>query len=323
MDIMGFTWGLPLWFDMWLAGMGVGGFIVAFLINYFSGGAHKNLLRLSVYAGAPLAIIGVILVIIELGTSIWFWHLFTAFKVEAVMSMGIWALTAWITISFMLMAIWVLEGDGERNPSAYKYNIAGLMRKVSGPLGWINLVFAVLVISYPAVLIGATAQPIWASTMLFPAVVVASAICTGLALLVLLSMLINAINKGGSSMLHSVVKWLFGSADWEISTETIGKLAKTLVWALGIDIVIMAGYAIWLGIASGDALSILMTGTLALPFWLAVVLLGIVMPLVLLLLKRGEGMVTRASSGIIALASICVVLGGLALRIVTTISGQL
>lgn len=317
------AWGSLLWFDMWLAGMAGGAYIVAFLVNHFSGGSHKNLVRLALYAGVPLAMVGVLLVIIELGHPIWFWHLFTAFKPEAVMSMGIWSLTAWIIVSLIMMATWIIEGDADRDPTAYSFDMAGLMRKISAPLGWINLILAILVISYPAVLFAATSQPLWSSTFLFPAVFVASAICTGLALVILLAMVINAVNKSTSRMLNSAVEWLFGSTGWQISRKSIGFLAKGLIVMLVIDIAIMAGYAIWLSISAGEALGLLVTGALALPFWVAVVLLGVVVPLALLVINRGERLTVKTSSAVIAMSAVFVLLGGLALRIVITIGGQL
>ena len=88
------SWNIPLWFDIWLAGMAGGAYLVALLANLYSGGTQRNLLRLAVYTGVPLAIIGVLLLVIDLGTPIWFWHLFTSFLPVAVMSMGTWTLMA-------------------------------------------------------------------------------------------------------------------------------------------------------------------------------------------------------------------------------------
>ena len=73
------AWQWPIWIDLWAAGMAGGAYLVAFLAYRLSGGKYKNMFRLAVYAGVPLAVIGVLLLIIDLGTPIWFWHLFTSF----------------------------------------------------------------------------------------------------------------------------------------------------------------------------------------------------------------------------------------------------
>ncbi len=315
------SWNIPLWFDIWLAGMAGGAYLVAFLAHQYGGSAYRNLFRLSVYTGVPLAIIGVLLLVIDLGTPIWFWHLFGNFLPVAVMSMGTWVLVAFLVIAFVMMIMWVIEGDGARNPDAYKGNMPNMARRISGLLAWINLIFAVLLITYPGALLASTSQPIWSSTILLPALFVASAAATGVALLILMAFIMNAINKSSSTILNSTVKWLFGSTDWQISTASIGQLAKSLIGIVTVQAVILIGYIIWLNASgtagSSEALSLLTTGTLAIPFWIAIVGIGIALPLLMLLTNWG-----KATLVILTSAS-CVLLGGLALRAVMIVGGQL
>ena len=313
-------WNIPLWFDIWLAGMAGGAYLVAFLADRYSGGAHKNLFRLAVYTGVPLAIIGVLLLVIDLGTPIWFWHLFTSFLPVAVMSMGTWILVAFLIVAFVMMIMWVIEGDATRSASAYSGNMSGIARRISGFLSWINVIFAVLLISYPGVLLASTSQPIWSNTLLMPALFVASAAGTGVALLMLMALLMNAVNKSSSSMLNSTVKWLFGSTGWQISRETMGQLSKALLGMIIVEALVLVGYVIWLavtGTSGVEALSLLTTGTLAIPFWVVIVGIGLIIPLMLLLTKRAKAtlFVTTSAS--------CVLLGGLALRAIMIVGGQL
>ena len=313
-------WNIPLWFDIWLAGMAGGAYLVAFLADRYSGGNHKNLFRLAVYTGVPLAIIGVLLLVIDLGTPIWFWHLFTSFLPVAVMSMGTWILVAFLIVAFVMMIMWVIEGDATRSASAYSGNMSGMARRISGFLSWINVIFAVLLISYPGVLLASTSQPIWSNTLLMPALFVASAAGTGVALLMLMALLMNAVNKSSSSMLNSTVKWLFGSTGWQISRETMGQLSKALLGMIIVEALVLVGYVIWLavtGTSGVEALSLLTTGTLAIPFWVVIVGIGLIIPLMLLLTKRAKAtlFVTTSAS--------CVLLGGLALRAIMIVGGQL
>lgn len=313
-------WNIPLWFDLWLAGMAGGAYLVAFLADRYSGGAHKNLFRLSVYTGVPLAIIGVFLLIVDLGNPLWSWHLFTQFNVTSVMSMGTWILMAWVLIALVMMATWWFENRASEQT-------ARNLRRISGPLSWVNLIFAVLLMTYTGALLASSNQPIWSSTLLLPALFVASALCTGVALLIIMALVINAVNNSSSAKLHSVVKWLFGYTGWTISSETIGQLAKALVWVISIELVVMAGYAIWLSISTvsgaGEALSLLTIGTLAIPFWVVVVLIGLLIPLALLITNRGKALAAKAALNIVVASATCVLLGGLALRAVMIVGGQL
>lgn len=314
------SWNIPLWFDIWFAGMAGGAYLVAFLADRYSGGANGNLLRLAVYTGVPLAIIGVLLLVIDLGTPIWFWHLFTGFLPVAVMSMGTWILVAFLIIAFMMMILWVIEGDMNRNTAKYSSNMSATVRRLSGLFSWINVIFAVLLITYPGVLLASTSQPLWSNTYLLPAIFVASAAATGVALLLLMAMLVNGVNAGSSSMLNSTIRWLFGSNDWQISGETMRQLPRALLGIIIVQAIVLVGYIIWLaatGTAGGEALSLLTTGTLAIPFWLVIVGIGLVIPLVLLLISR-----ERATFAVLISAS-CVLLGGLALRAIMIVGGQL
>lgn len=314
------SWNIPLWFDIWLAGMAGGAYLVAFLADRYSGGAHKNLFRLAVYTGVPLAIIGVLLLVIDLGTPIWFWHLFTGFLPVAVMSMGTWTLVAFLIIAFIMMILWVIEGDATRSAGAYSSGIPGMAQRASGLLGWINLIFAVLLITYPGALLAATSQPIWSNTLLVPALFVASAAATGVALLILMAMVMNAVNNSSSSALNSTVKWLFGSAGWQISRDTIVQLSKALLGIIVVEALVLVGYVIWLGVtgtSGSEALSLLATGTLAIPFWIVMVGIGLIVPLVLLLANREKATL------IVTTSASCVLLGGLALRAIMIVGGQL
>jgi len=314
------SWNIPLWFDIWLAGMAGGAYLVAFLADRYSGGAHKNLFRLAVYTGVPLAIIGVLLLVIDLGTPIWFWHLFTSFLPVAVMSMGTWTLVAFLIIAFIMMILWVIEGDATRSTGAYSSGMPGMAQRASGFLGWINLIFAVLLITYPGALLAATSQPIWSNTLLVPALFVASAAATGVALLILMAIVMNAVNNSSSSALNSTVKWLFGSAGWQISRDTIVQLSKALLGIIVVEALVLVGYIIWLGVtgtSGSEALSLLATGTLAIPFWIVMVGIGLIVPLVLLLANREKATL------IVMTSASCVLLGGLALRAIMIVGGQL
>ena len=227
---------------------------------------------------------------------------------------------AFLIIAFIMMVLWVVEGDVTRSADAYSSNMAGITRKGSNFLAWINLIFAILLITYPGVLLASTSQPIWSNTYLVPALFVASAAATGVALIILMAMLMNIVNNSSSSMLNSTVKWLFGSTDWQISKETMDQLSKSLLGVIIVEVLLLIVYIIWLGVtgtSGSEALSLLTTGTLAIPFWIVIVGIGLIIPLVLLLMNRAKATL------IVTTSASCVLLGGLALRAIMIVGGQL
>ncbi len=302
------SWNWQIWIDLWAAGMAGGAYLVAFLANKYSGGKYNNLFRLSVLTGVPLAIIGVILLIIDLGTPIWAWHLFVKFLPTAVMSMGTWILFTWIIIAFAMMIMWVVEWDSNRNPGKYSTGMVDFTKKLAGLLAWAGFIFAILLMTYTGVLLASTTQALWSSTWLLPSLFVASAIATGVALLIVMSMILNKVNEGSGS-------------GWTFSEDIISKLSSALTGVIAVEALILIGYAIWLAVggdAANEAFKMLISGDLAIAFWIAVVGVGLVIPLVLLMLTRG-----RSTLMVLAASSACVLLGGLALRAVMTVGGQL
>ena len=120
------TWGVPIWFDLWLAGIAGGTYSTAFLVDHFSGRGNKPLLRLATCLSIPLAVIGVLLLIIDLGNPSRFWHFLTQFKVLSPMSMGTWILLAWVVIAVMMVILWRIESNSGKETAR---------RLRRGPLG--------------------------------------------------------------------------------------------------------------------------------------------------------------------------------------------
>ena len=314
------AWGAPIWIYLWMAGMAGGAYLAAFLAERFTGVADRKLLRLATYVGVPLAVIGVLLLVVDLGQPIRFWHLFTQFKLISPMSMGTWILLAWVAIAIIMIIFWWVE-------NRLTEEVARSLRRTTGLLSWVNVVLAVLLIAYTGVLLAVSNQPLWASTVLLPALFVASAVSTGVALLILAAIAANAIGKGSLVELRMAANQLFGSTDWTIPNKTIERLAEADVAIIVIELVSLIGYAIWLAVSSmagaGEALGLLTTGVLAAPFWVGVVLLALLIPLGLDIANWGKALETKGVSRAILASATCVILGGLVLRAVITIGGQL
>ena len=314
------AWSAPIWIYLWMAGMAGGAYFAAFLAERFTGVVDRKLLRLATYVGVPLAIIGVLLLVVDLGSPLRFWHLFTQFKVISPMSMGTWVLLAWVAIAVIMIILWWVE-------NRLTAEVARSLRKLTGILAPVNFVLAVLLMAYTGVLLAVSNQPLWASTVLLPSLFVASAVSTGVALLILAAIAANAISKGSYVEMRMAANQLFGSTDWAIPNKTVARLAEADVVVIIVELVALVGYAIWLAASSmagaGEALGILTTGVLAAPFWVGVVLLALLIPLGLEIRNWGKEIETKGVWRAIVASSTCVILGGLILRAVITIGGQL
>ena len=108
-----------------------------------------------------------------------------------------------------------------------------------------------------------------------------------------------------------------------VANGTIGKLAEADAYVIGIELVVLIGLVIWLVISGAtDALGILAAGSMAVPFWVGVVFLALLIPLALDMRAHGkavEGGVART----VVTSSLSVIVGGLILRWVMTIGGQM
>jgi len=100
------TWEAPIWLYLWLAGMAGGACFATVLVNAFSRGAYRPLVRLGIYVGVPLAVIGVLLLVTDLGIPLRFWHLMLIFKPLSAMSMGTWILFFFVAAGIIAIIQW-------------------------------------------------------------------------------------------------------------------------------------------------------------------------------------------------------------------------
>jgi formate-dependent nitrite reductase membrane component NrfD len=314
------AWAAPIWIYLWMAGMAGGAYLAAFLAERFTGIKDNKLLRLASYVGVPLAVIGVLLLVVDLGQPIRFWHLFTQFKLISPMSMGTWVLLVWVAIAIIMIILWWVE-------KRLTEEVARSLRRTIGYLAWTNVIFSVLLIAYTGVLLAVSNQPLWASTVLLPSLFVVSAVSTGVALLVLAAIASNAISKGSLVEVRMVLNQLFGTTDWTIPNKMVERLAEADVVVIIIELAVLIGYAIWMAVSSmagaGEALGLLTTGVLAAPFWAGIVLLALLIPLGLEIMNWGKAIGSKGVLRALVISSTCVILGGLILRAVITIGGQL
>jgi polysulfide reductase chain C len=162
----------------------------------------------------------------------------------------------------------------------------GLKKLVRG----VGVPISLLVVAYPGVLLATTPNPVWESVFL-PVIFVGSAFSTGLALCILLLGLGREKTDSAMNKLQRINGGVL------------------LFQLLAIVIFILTG---------GGNLGVILSGSLAFLWWVVVLVLGVVVPLVVGLKSK-----VGASSGLANLMAFLVLLGGFFLRYVILIGGQM
>lgn len=312
------TWKWELVIYLWIAGIAGGAYFAAFLMNLFTRGKHELLPKVALFIGVPLVLVGSLLLVVDLGEQLRAWHLFTRFRPESPMSMGSWILLFYAVIGIVMIALWWAQSF---EPEEVRLTVISGLASVIRPaapvlrvLSWVALVLGVLLIAYTGVLLSATNQPLWAGVLLLPALFVASAISTGMALLVL------ALRTG----LGRVLDLLFGGEGRAVPAEALHPLGAASLILGVVELVVLIGYVVWLAYFStpvaASAVGILLVGPMSFLFWAGVVLVGLLVPLVLEFASvRGR----EALVGSMLASASLVLLGGLFLRAAVLLGGQM
>lgn len=185
-------WGFPVALYLFLGGLSAASHYISVLADLSGREKFKNVARAGAYAVFLPIAIGLIMLIIDLGRPLRFWHLF--FQVGPLHRGLVWkgspmSIGAWVLLLFTLFCgvlyplFWLAEERFAR--ASFLAALAGregLRRKV----GLIGLPFSIAVAAYTGVLLATSGQPVWADTPLLPVLFVLSATSTGLAAIMLM-----------------------------------------------------------------------------------------------------------------------------------------
>jgi formate-dependent nitrite reductase membrane component NrfD len=316
------TWTWPIIIYLWLAGIGGGAYAVTFLAHHLSGGEYGGARRVAAGLGIPGVVLGVILLLLDLGHPFRAWHLFVRFRPLSPMSVGSWLLLLWAAVASLLFLTWWAESLSERGVRGGWHRAVGLFRLLSpaaGVLDWVELALSILLATYTGVLLSSSSVPLWSSTRLLPALFVASALATGTALL-------NLAGALGSRHVGPPLMARLTRGAAAVGLVEILLLGGLLLWAADAPPPPMAYVA---GAAQSTvaspalpAVTALVSGALRLAFWLGVVGVGIVLPVgtEMALTIRG---IERPSRPLLALCTLMVLSGGFVLRAVIVLGGQM
>ena len=284
-------WGVPVALDLFLAGLGAGALFLAVAADLFGGRRYEKITRTGAVIAPWPVLLGVVLLVIDLGRPLRFWELlfrrgpgFLMVNLSSVMSIGVWLLSVFVMLSLVYVAL-VFFGW------AFTWG-----KKVRQGVGIIGLVISLLVAVYTGVLLAATANPLW-NTVLLPAVFSVSALATGIAAVILVlsfTHIYGARTRVGPS---------------------ISELEKINSRVISLELLIVALFVL-VGITS-PSMRMILGSAYGLLWWVGIIGLGLVVPLVF----GVRGKVRKPQTSVVVAA--LVLLGSFFLRYVILLGGQI
>ena len=273
-------WEIALYF--FFEGISAGSYVLCSIAQLTRPARYRDLIRSGRYLSFATMLACPPLLIADLGRPERFHHMLRIWKKTSPMNHGAWSLTGYGLISTLQLAlIW----PASRLPFG-----RGLLRFLQWILperlvSALGLPFALMMVSYPGVLLSTTANPVWSHTHFLGALFACSSMSNGAAALTLL----NA--RSGDHALHSTLSRF----------EDVSTLAEG------------AALGLYLGTA-GKAARPLFTGKQSKLFLIGAVGLGIVAPAIL---RRSGSSILRN-----VVAPLLTIAGGAALKWAITHAGQ-
>jgi len=284
-------WGWLIVWYFFFGGLAGGCYFIAVLIDLFGRPEDRALGRLGYYIALPCLIISAILLTLDLGRPLRFWHMLIAsntyqllFKPWSPMSVGSWALFIFGIFS-LLAFLSALAEDGQlQRPAAKSLRPPGALGSIIAAIGGL---FGFFVAGYTGVLLAVTNRPIWSDTPLLGMLFVVSAASISAALMILLA------QKSGRT------------------TPGLNALHRLDSWVVALEFVVLIAVMISLGPVFRAWLN-----AWGLLLFFGVIVLGMLVPLALYWRRQwfGDLNVTTAAAAVLA--------GGFILRLVIVFSAQ-
>jgi len=285
-------WSIPVY--LFLGGLSAG--ILFFAALYTILGKEKEMPTTVKWATfiAPVAIVvGLICLFIDLKHKAYFWQLYTIMRFESPMSWGAWVLLFISPVSIAWSASYLKElvpGWSWKYPILEKFE--KLFIEYRKYVAWLMIAQAVILGIYTGILLSAfNARPLWNTSLLGPLFLV-SGLSTGVATIMWMSK-----NKAERRLLSKIDLLLISIELFLIFRLFMGFLASSAVPI--------------------EAAELFLGGAFTVPFWVFVVLLGLIFPAVLEFLElRGYHIPAM-------IPSLLILIGGLVFRFIMVEAGQI
>jgi tetrathionate reductase subunit C len=280
------AFGLNIAIYFYLTGLSAGSFILSTLAYGFGMEKYKPLGRVGVVLATALLILAPFFLLFHLGAPYRAWHLFVYLNMESPIT--------WGTFLLILYPI---------NCIIYGYFMFKENWKLTRIYGLIGIPLAVSVHGYTGFILAfGKARALW-NTALMPILFLASAIVSGIALMILVC----------------IVKDRFFSKKKAIDKDLVLNLGKLLAWAIVFDLFLVGCDLLVLTISHSDAQAVaqlILRGEFSFMFLFIENIFGKILPLIVLLVPRFRNLTT------VTIASILVVVGIFFMRYVVVLAGE-
>jgi len=280
------AFGIFITIYFYLTGLSAGSFILSTLAYGFGMEKFRPIGRIGVVLATVLLVIAPLFLLFHIGMPQRAWHLFAYFNLSSPITWG----------SFLLILYPI-------NCLIYAYFMFKEKNRLTKIFAFIGIPLAILVHGYTGFILAfGKARALW-NTALMPILFLASAIVSGIALIILV---------------YSI-KERFFSKSKSINRDLVVSMGKLLAWAIVFDLFLVGCDLIVLSISHADAQAaahLILFGKFSLMFLLIENLLGKIVPLFLLFVPRFRTLTT------VIIASILVFIGIFFMRYVVVLGGE-
>lgn len=294
----GISWPWPIAVYLFLAGISGGAVAAVLMLNLYRRQTQVNTpaLKAASLIGASTILLGMVCLVLDLTNPFNFWRILIHYNVTSVMSLGVMALLVYIPAVCLLMLVAFRDrlstfGLGFLDPL-----VGGLDARRHG-LSWLTLIMALTICAYTGFLISALIRFPLINQAVLPALFVASGLSAGMAATKVMAVgcFGDHVESGDQHLMHG--------AEWPV-------MAAEAFCLFMIAVSLVNGNA-----AAQDAVIAFTDGVWATEFWVGVIGVGFILPLLFGLMKQ-----SRAAFYMGALAS---VVGMMCLRLFILYAGQL
>lgn len=295
------TWSWQPALYLFLGGMGAGAFIMAAVLYLIDSAKHRLVVCISMYAAFVSLAVGLLLLLAELITpmrGLMMWQSFSHFT--SWMTYGAWgAFLAMIV--FIVSALLATRSVGNWLHDKWKWYTADNAAKLRRVLAYVGIVLAAFVAFYTGMLLMAGGGvPLW-NTLLLPLLFTVSAFDTGVALV-------------------EVIAVLMAKKD-PLAPKAAKLMERIVVILVVVELVVLAAFlgSMFAGGSTGaESAGMLVSGGLAMPFWIMIVAIGLILPLIMAVV----GMMSKKDTKpMMAVGAVGALIGGCELRFLILAAG--
>ncbi|OLN33228.1 NrfD/PsrC family molybdoenzyme membrane anchor subunit [Desulfosporosinus metallidurans] len=290
------AWGGVIAIYLFLAGIAGGAFLTSALTDLLSKKRPEKVIRSGAYIAPVAIVIGLVMLIVDLGRPLTFWELLINVNFHSVMSLGVFIVSIFTAFSFAYaFLVWtaaaaqkqvLVTSAGMEMAATSSFQGLQVLRK---PVALVGSLVALGTATYTGFLLSAvTTNSLWHVSFL-----------------------------GIQSIPFLPILFLVSALSAGLAATLIGANGNDLTLYKKTDIVLLALEMILLAILYVSVGSMYFSGSMALLFWLGVVVIGLLLPLILSIYG------VSAHKNLVLPVSSMVVIGGLCLRWFVIYSGQL